>query len=175
MGRGGHQLGGTREGNLKRAAVKSLGGSSVFLVDETVQATNTRLLLASEMVKTAAGLQQKRPSKQQMLRAAKDYTLSVKAKKEAAAKGLTVESARQANTERAAATLEKKQIRKGKRENRKEAKRTQKEALAYAAATEEARRAEGAAQQERAERQAAALKARAARLEQEAAAQAAAM
>ena len=69
----------------------------------------------SSMVKAAAGLQQKRQSKQAALRSTRDFEKSQKQKQQAAKSGVTLEIARQRNIEKAAATAERKAIKKEKK------------------------------------------------------------
>ena len=59
----------------------------------------------SSMVKAAAGLQQKRQSKQAALRSTRDFEKSQKQKQQAAKSGVTLEIARQQNIEKAALLL----------------------------------------------------------------------
>ena len=115
------------------------------------------------MPKSCAGRQQKRTSKQQTNRAAKDFAISVQNKQKAARAGITLSAAQTRNAEIAAATAERKTITKEKRQRRKAAKAAVKDAALEAKATQEMQRAVSAADRERRERQAAAAAAAAAR------------
>ena len=119
------------------------------------------------MVKAAAGLQQKRQSKQAALRSTRDFEKSQKQKQQAAKSGVTLEIARQRNIEKAAATAERKAIKKEKRERRKEAKAQVKDAKHLRAVHEAQAREDMLVDKEREQRRAAAAAAAAARAKQE--------
>ena len=121
----------------------------------------------SSMVKAAAGLQQKRQSKQAALRSTRDFEKSQKQKQQAAKSGVTLEIARQQNIEKAAAAAERKAIKKEKRERRKEAKARVKDAKNIRAVHEAQAREDMLVDKEREQRRAAAAAAAAARAKQE--------
>ena len=147
-------------------SVQRTAGHGLRLV--ATEATWIGLAPRTAMVKAAAGLQQKRSSKQAIARAAKDHALMLQKKQAAAKSGLTLEAARQRNIEKAAAAAERKAIKKEKRERRKDAKAQVKETVSAKAAADEHARASMLISKEREERRAAAAAAAAARAEEEA-------
>lgn len=119
------------------------------------------------MPKSARGLQQKRKGPKREQRSVDARDRSLQARKEAKAQGITADDERRLNSEASAEALERRTIKKEKRQKRKMAKGAVRSAAEEKAHVDTMLRAQSLAEQETRDRQRAATAAAAARAKQQ--------